>query len=134
MNKKKNIKDSYVPYNFSNTKCFVVTLAVTPTGICKLESKLPLQAKVLKGVYATTNAIAEELLIGTVNLWFNEGIFKSVSIPVMNTRILKHNSHPMPLKEEMEPNSTMQGIYFNRTTALAFPYLVRIYVHYEESL
>lgn len=134
MNKKVNIKDRYVPYNFSKTKCFIVTITVTPTGISKVESKLPKQMKTLNGIYVTTTANADEMLVGTINLWFNEGINKSISLPVMNTRGLIDRSHPLPLDEEMKPNSTMQGMYFNRGTIHGFPYIVKIYLHYEEVL
>lgn len=134
MNNKKNIKDRFAPYNFSATKCFIVTVLVTPSRVAKIESKLPKQALNIKGIYATTNAFAEETLIGKMNLWFNEGIFKSVSIPVLNTRLIRHHSQPILLNEGMKPNGTMQGIYYNLSTPLIFPYLVKIYIHYEESL
>lgn len=133
-NKVENIKERYKPYNFSATKCFVITIKVTPTGIAKVESKLPKQMKTLKGIYVTTTANADEMLVGTLNLWFNEGIFKTISLHVMNTRGLTDRSHPLPLNEEMKPNSTMQGVYFNRGTIHGFPYLVKIYLHYEEEL
>lgn len=134
MNIKENIKERYKPFNFSLTKCFIVTIVVTPTGIAKVESKLPKQMKVLKGIYTTTTANADEMFVGTINLWFNEGITKTISLPVMNTRGLLDRSHPLPLNEEMKPNSTMQGIYFNRGTIHGFPYVVKIYLHYEEVL
>lgn len=129
-----NIKDRYIPYNFSATKCFIVTVVITPTGIAKVESKLPKQMKVIKGIYTTTTANADEMFVGTLNLWFNEGIGKSISIPVMNSRGLTDRSHPMPLNEEMKPNSSIQGIYFNRGTIHGYPYIVKIYLHYEEIL
>jgi hypothetical protein len=129
-----NIKDQYMPYNFSKTRCFVITLLITPSGIEKVEQKLPKQIKVLKGIYVSTTANADEMLVGRINLWFNEGITKTISLPVMNTKGLTDRSHPLPLNEEMKPNSTMQGIYFGRDTIRSFPYTVKIYLHYEESL
>lgn len=129
-----NIKDRYKPYNFSKTKCFIIKLTVDADGKFKIEQKLPKQIKILRDIYITTSAKADELLIGTINLWFNEGIFKSFSLPVMNTKITRHNSRPLQLNEEMKPNSTMQGVYFHRSSILAFPFTVKIYLHYEEQL
>lgn len=134
MNKEENIKERYKPYNFSKTRCLVITLLVPSNSNYKVERKLPKQIKTLVGIYVSTTANADEMLVGTINLWFNEGIFKSISIPVMNTRGLTDRSHPIPLNEEMKPNSTMQGVYFNRGTIHGFPYTVKIYLHYQEEL
>lgn len=129
------ISDKYKPYNYSLTKCFVVTLNITANGNYKVEKKLPKQMKVIKGLYVTTSANADkERVVGMLHLMFNEGILKNFQMPVMNPRLILHHSQPIPLNEEVKPNSTLMGVYYHRPLIHTYPFTVKIYLHYEEKL
>jgi hypothetical protein len=129
------ISDKYKPYNYSKAKCFVVTLNITADGNYKVESKLPKQMKVIKGLYVTSSADAgQEKIVGLLNLMFNEGILKNFQLPVTNTKLVRHHSHPIPLNEEVKPNSTLMGVYYHRPVISSYPFTIKIYLHYEEQL
>jgi hypothetical protein len=128
------IRDRYKPYDYSKTKCFVVTLNITANGAYKVDKKLPKQMKVIKGLYVTTSVADKEAVIGMLHLMLNEGILKNFQMPVMNTRLMQHHSHPIPLSEEVKPNSTLMGVYYHRQVVTAYPFTIKIYLHYEEKL
>lgn len=124
------IKDIYKPYNFSDSNCYVVTYNVTTEQVLKIEDKLPLQIENLTGVYITCNAQSKEKVIGYITIMFNEGILKTVQLPILNSNIIKHHSHPIPLNETIKSNSVMQGFLYFRITSRT-PFTVKIYLHYK---
>lgn len=128
----KTIKDRYKPFDFSSLKCYVITLKITNKQPLKIEHKLPFHIAILKGFYVTCNVKAAELAIGQVYLFFNEGMNKSVSLPVLNSSLSDHHSHPLPMNEEIKPNSLLQGVYYHRGIISTYPFTIKIYLHFLE--
>jgi hypothetical protein len=125
------IKDLYKPYNFSDSNCYVVSYNVNTEQVLKIEDKLPLQIENLTGIYITCNAQSKEKVIGYITVTFNEGILKTVQLPILNSNNIKHYSHPIPLNETIKSNSIMQGyLYFRVRTKT--PFTVKIYLHYKK--
>lgn len=125
------IKELYKPYNFSESSCYVVSYDVNFDQILKIEDKLPLQIENLTGIYITCNAPSKENVIGYITVMFNEGILKTVQLPILNSNNIKHHSHPIPLNETIKSNSIMQGyLYFRVRTKR--PFTVKIYLHYKK--
>lgn len=126
-----NIKEAYKPYNFSKSKVHVVKFDVRNEPILKIEEKLPLHVQQLTGIYITCNATeTKEKVIGYITVMFNEGILKTVQLPILNSSQIKHHSHPISLNETIKSNSIMQGyLYFRLRTKM--PFIVKIYLHYE---
>ena len=123
------LKDRYKPYNFSDSNCYVVSYNVSREQVLKIEDKLPLQIKRLTGVYITCNARTGAKVIGYITLTFNEGILKTVQLPILNSEKITHHSHPIPLNEPIKSNSIMQGYLF-LTARSKVPYTIKIYLHY----
>jgi len=133
-----DIKEKYRPYNFSSTKCYIITLkfkvpGLGLPGIFGIEEKLPLDIGILKGVYITVNSNSLFKIVGGVSLNFNESELKSWAIPLYNTKLLKETSHPVPLNEEIKSNSIMQGFYVIRNSGgdAGIKGNIKIYLHYE---
>jgi len=125
------IKDRYKPYNFSESKCHVVTINVKEGGVLKIESKLPLHLEKLTGIYITCNAVSEKRVLGYITITLNEGVLKTAQLPILNSRFIKHHSHPIPINELIKRNSIMQGyLYFIMTSSE--PFTVKIYLHYQK--
>ncbi|HWY11794.1 MAG TPA: hypothetical protein VN026_10740 [Bacteroidia bacterium] len=127
-----DIKEKYKPYNFSATKCFVIELGVIANGTYKIEKKLPVEIKTLKGIYVTCSAVTTQKIVGIVNLFFNEGSLKNFGMGVMNSKLINDHSNPIPINEEIKPNSTMQGVYYHRPIVDSYPFTIKIYLHYDE--
>lgn len=126
------INERYRPYDFSKSKCYVIKFDVLHNeSILKIEEKLPLHVQQLTGIYITCNVTdVKERVIGFVTIMFNEGVLKTVQLPILNTNQIKHHSHPIPLNECIKSNSIMQG-YFAFYVRTKRPYTVKIYLHYE---
>lgn len=125
------IKDRYKPYNFSKSKCHVISFDVNSELVLKIEEKLPLQIEKLTGIYITCNALSRDNVIGYITITFNEGILKTVQLPILNSNNITHHSHPIPLNETIKSNSMMQGyLYFRKQNKRRFT--VKIYLHYEK--
>lgn len=124
------IKEIYQPYNFSKGKCYVINVDVIRNTILKIQETLPLQIEKLTGIYITCNARTKERVIGYITIQFNEGVLKTVQLPILNSNLIKHHSHPIPLNETIKSNSIMQGFMFFRIVTRR-PYTVKIYLHYE---
>ncbi len=128
------IADTYKPYNFSSTKCYVFQVTVASGKfIVKIENKLPLHFGVLKGLYFTCNSLSTEKVVGYISLFLNEGIFKSIQTAVINTNRIRHQAHPIPFDEEVKTSAYIQGFFFNRDPSLT-DFTITIYLHYEEKL
>lgn len=124
------IAQTYKPFNFSETAVYVVKYEITHTGATKIETHLPVYIKKLKGICFTANPNGEETIAGYISLTFNEGALKNVQLPVMNSRRLTDVSHPIPINEQINSNSMMQG-YFLAADTLTPPFRLSIYLHYE---
>jgi len=125
----KNIRDNYKPYNFSSTKCHVIEVIVSETGVTKIEARLPEYLKKVKGIYITSQFTGEHRLVGYISLSFNEGSLKSFQMPVINSKAIKHNSQPIALNEEIKSGSSIQGFFLDINN-YAFSYTLKIYLHY----
>lgn len=126
----KNIKDRYKPYNFSSSRCHVVELIISQAGVTRIEAKLPSYIKTLTGIYISCKTDRPEKVTGLINIFFNEGAQKSLKLSVLNTKVLKHSSHHLPLNQEIKSNSSIQGYYLD-TMNVGFPYTIKIYLHYK---
>ena len=127
----KNIKDRYKPFNFSSGSSHVIELIISQAGVTRIEAKLPTYIKTLSGIYISCKSQRPEKVTGFINLFFNEGAQKSLKLSVLNTNVLRHSSHPLPLNQELKNNSIMQGYYLD-TLATGFPYTIKIYLHYKK--
>lgn len=131
----KNIADRYRPYNFSSSRCHVIELIISEYYVTRIEVKLPVYIKTVTGVYVTCKVETNKKEAGQINIFFNEGSDKAVSLPVLNTNAIKHNSHPVPLNVEVKPNSTIQGFYLNHLEDVKDAgfglYKLKIYLHYK---
>lgn len=125
-----SINKIYKPFNFSDLGVYVLKIKITHTGATKIEDTLPSHIRVLKGIYFTSNPNSTEKVTGYITLNFNEGILKNVQLPVMNSNVITHHSHPIPINETVKSNSIMQG-YFYANNAIKIPYTVSVYLHYE---
>lgn len=127
---KKLSGEKYTPYNFSSTQCHIVKLNVQKTGTVKIEEKLPIEVKQLKGVFISANIQTQAKSVGFITLTFNEGQTNPVQYAVINTNFLKNASHPLPLDEVIKPNSLMQGYFRLDETDATLPMTLTIYLHY----
>lgn len=127
----KTIKDRYRPYNFSSSGSHVVELIISESGITCIEAKLPVYVKFLTGIYITCKTDSKEKLTGYISIYFNEGAQKSLKLSVLNPKVLRHSSHPLPLHQEIKDNSSIQGFYLDNLNE-SFPYIVKIYLHYKK--
>lgn len=120
--------DQYKPYNFSSTKCFVISFQVDNT-IKKIEAKLPPIAKKLKGVFISARCNSTAKLIGTINLNFNDGALKPYNLPVINSSGELKNTQPIPFDEDLKPHSNVTGYYrdFGLVSSVLF---ISVYIHY----
>lgn len=102
------------------------------TGYFGIEEKLPERIGRLKGVLVTVNTVFASPVVLAVVLTFNEGLLKNLQIPVWHPLALRHNSHPIPLDEEIFSNSLMQGYFITLPSRVALDGYISIYLHYEE--
>lgn len=129
--RKKFLPDSkYKPYNFSSTKCYVITLTINRSGVTKIEEKLPPDIKQVKGIFITARIKTKAEKIGQITLSFNEGIINPYQYAVLNTDYLGDTSHPLPLDETIKSNSLMQGYYKCDAIEFELPFTIKIYLHY----
>jgi len=126
----KNIKDRYKPYNFSSSRCHVIELIISGTGVTRIEAKLPSYIKTLTGIYISCHTDSPQKVTGFINVFFNEGAQKSLKLSVLNTKVIKHSSHPLPLYQDIKSNSSIQGFYLDALET-NFPYTIKIYLHYK---
>lgn len=120
----------YRPYNYSSTKCHVVTLKFNNVGRFGIDEKLPAYIGVLKGIYVTVNCDIPDGLIGGIFLSFNEGAAKTFQLYLPNTKMLRDMGLPYPVEEIIKSNSIMQG-YYHISENFRFPSgTVKIYLHY----
>lgn len=128
----KTIEDIYKPYNFSETRCYVIVLKVTKDGFLKIEHKLPSYIKELKGIFVSTDCISNAThLDGLISLNFNGQSFKSFQSFVYKVVQFRDCSHPKTFDEIILPNSFLQGFYYDLTNTKDFPYTLSIYIHYK---
>lgn len=104
------LTDQYKTYNFSSTKCFVISFEVD-NDIKKIEVKLPPVARKLKGVFVSARCNVAAKLIGTINLNFNDGALKPYNLPVINSNTPLKNTLPIRFDEELKPHSYVTGYY-----------------------
>lgn len=124
-------KIPYKPYNFSKGKCHVVSINLKTDGIFKIEEKLPLHLEKLTGIYISCNSVATDRVLGYMTIMFNEGVLKTAQLPILNSRLIKDHSHPIPLNETIKSNSIMQG-YLYIITGIDQPFTLKVYLHYEQ--
>ena len=124
-----NIENTYKPFNYSSSSVYVIPFIIPSFGVFKLEDKLPLQIKILTGIYITSSVQDKRQVIGFITLNFNEGILKPIQLPLWNTSTIRHHSRPIPLNETIKTNSMMQGYCISQiATKTAFS--LKIYLHY----
>jgi hypothetical protein len=126
-----NIDNIYKPYNYSQYSVYVVQIEIANAAVTKIEQQLPLHIKKLTGIYITCNSNTKERVIGYITLNFNDGILKTVQLPIINCRYIQHHSHPLPINETLNTNSNFQGYFYSRITPKA-PFKLSIYLHYEK--
>lgn len=125
------LTDQYKSYNFSSTKCFVITIQAEPIKL--IEAKLPPVAKKLKGIFITARCNSLEKLIGTINLNFNDGALKPYNLPVINSLTELKNTVPIAFDEDLKAHSNVTGYYRDFGTGALSPtssLYISIYVHY----
>ena len=127
----KNIKERYRPYNFSSSGCHVIELIISQSGVTRIEAKLPSYVGTLTGIYISCHTDSTEKLTGYISLSFNSGAQKSLKLAVLNSKMLRHSSHPIPLNQELRSNSSVQGFYLDALDR-NFPYTIKIYLHYKK--
>jgi hypothetical protein len=126
-----NIKDRYKPFNFSTYKCHVIEMEISQ-GVNKIEAILPAAIKIIRGIYVTNNFKSDTIhWIGIISLFFDEGAIKNLQMPVINSKRIRHNSHPIPMYQEIKKGSTLEGYYLD-VANYDFTYSLKIYIHYEE--
>ena len=126
------LTEQYKPYNFSSTKCFVITFKAET--IKKIEAKLPPTARRLRGIFISARCNSTEKLIGTINLNFNDGALKPYNLPVINSMDELKNTVPISFDEEVKPHSYVTGYYRDFGVGAIDPpnseLYISIYVHY----
>ena len=121
----------YQPFDYSKYGVYVIKTDITAMGVFKIEDTLPLHIKQIRGIYFTCNARTKERVVGYISLNFNEGILKNVLLPVINSNIIRHNAHAIPLNEAVKSNSIVQGYFYCRVkTKIGFT--VKIYLHFDK--
>ena len=123
----------YAGYNFSATRCYVIPLSVNINGYMKIEHKLPAYVQNLKGIFVSVSCkTSAGRNAGFLFLSFNGNTLKNIQLPIIRTNLLLDCSHPLPLDEIIQPNSFVQGFYYDTTNgASGYPYTLSIYLHYE---
>lgn len=125
------IEQYYEPYNFSATQCYVIKLAIKHPGSTKIEYKLPAYIKQLKGIYISLACTQQQVKIGGyISLNFNGNALKCFNNLVFVSKVLDDWSKPLPLNEQLKPNSFMQGYYFGFESLTDVQYSISIYLHY----
>lgn len=121
----------YQPFSFSSTGCHIVVVTINGYGVTKIEEKLPLEIKRLKGIFVTARVNEKYRKLGRISLSFNGGSLNPFQQAVINTDLLSDCSRPVPLGEILKSNSIMQGFFYADRIETAFPYKIKIYLHYE---
>ncbi len=127
-----SIIDQYKPYNFSSTKCFVITFQVD-SPIKKIEAKLPPTAKKLRGVFISARCNTAAKLIGSINLNFNDGALKPYNLPVINSGSALKNTQPIAFDEAIKQHSYLTGYYRDFGVGAisgGSVLFITIYIHY----
>lgn len=129
---KTSIENIFIPYNFSATRCYVISQPVNINGYLKLEHKMPGFIKNINGIFISISCPTSQTKIaGFITLNFNGQALKSFQSSVIRTGLLKDCSHPTRFDETLIPNSLMQGFYYDVTNSIMiFPYELSIYIHY----
>jgi hypothetical protein len=125
-----NLLEKYKPFDFSSTRCFVVKFDLSKNGTFGIDVRLPYDAAVLKGILITAKYQGATHMPGFVSLMFNEGAFKTATLPILNTYRIGQCLDPLPVCEVLKPNSVMQGLY-TLPGSKSFPGYMKIYLHYE---
>lgn len=123
---------TYIPYNFSETKCHVIKLNIPINGIGNIEEKLPAHIGCIKGIFVSCNILppGKGWFLGGIFLTLNEGILKNFQLPLINTARQKDCSLPLELNEDVPGNSVLYGYYVLPKTPVKGT--ITIYLHYEE--
>lgn len=140
MNQDENkvIDDLYAPYDWSKTKCYVIPIKVAGSGYLKIEHKLPNHIKEVKDIFLSVNCTDHRpskaklsRVAGYISLNFNGHVFKTLSTALLKTYFFKDTPNPFPVDAELEPNSFLQGYYWDvANPSDGYPYLLNIYLHY----
>lgn len=143
----KTIEQIYKPYSFSDTRCYVFILDIGTKGYLKIEHKIPAYVRKLKGIFISVNGIIQptasgppsrsggtsSIVAGFITLNFNGQSLKCFQYSVPQTLYLMDCSHPIPFDEQLNPNSFLQGYYFDNLLYITPKpaYKLSIYLHYE---
>lgn len=134
----KIIESIYAPYDWSKTKCYVIPIKVNEAGYLKIEHKLPNHIKEVKDIFISVNctdfASGRSIITkiaGYISLNFNGHVFKTLATAVVKTYRFKDIRNPIPVNAELEPNSFLQGYYWDFANPHdGYPYTLSIYLHY----
>jgi hypothetical protein len=131
----KTIQNIYEPYNFSKFPCYIIEVPIIVSGYKKLEYKIPEYLQKLKGVFVSVdckNSVSK--VVGFLIMNFNDQALKNFQLPITRTNFysMADFSHPIYFNETIQPNSFLQGFYYDNVgIPLEYPYSLKIYLHYE---
>lgn len=129
-----SIHNIYEPYDFSANPCYVIEYQIVTSGYQKIEHKLPGYIQKLKGVFVSVDCrMSAGKQIGIIILNFNGQGLKNIQLPIIRSNIARDHSRPVPLDEEIQPNSFLQGFYYDMMNIpMNYPYTLKIYLHYQK--
>lgn len=125
-----DVFDQYRPYNFSATKCFIITIPINAL-VTRIDAKLPNMIKQIRGVYVSVRSKSATRVAGLVSLTFNEGALFPISIPAINSSYDLLNTQPVKLEENIKPNSSVIGYYRDFGSIISgHAAQIKVYLHY----
>jgi hypothetical protein len=129
----KSFEKIYKPFDLSATRCYVAVFTIdTADGYHSLEHKLPSYVQQLRGIFVSVDDTGNppSMPEGVVSLNFNGQTLRNFRQTVMSTFHSENTSRPFPFKEELIPNSYLQGYYLDYMSEKTMPYQLRVYLHY----
>lgn len=125
---KMDITKLYESFNYSKVGTYVFVTPIEKQGYVKIEHLLPEKVKTVSGVQFVAAVNSPLELIGYVGLTFNEGIFKTLQLPVLNTNVIRRVEHPKALYELSINSPLVQGYFLNLIPNV--PFKLTTYLHY----
>lgn len=123
----------FAPYHFSETRCIVFPLEIKKKGLLKIEFKLPIYVSLLKDIYISSSATGKNPVSGYITLNFNGHDINCMQYAVIKSVAVDDYSKGFPVNELIQPNSFMQGFYYDAGSTKKYPYTIKIYLHYKNS-
>jgi hypothetical protein len=130
----KLIEEKYLPYHLTENPCVIFSMTIDGAGTFKIEQKIPGHIKRVSGVFVSVTARNNtSKMIGIISLAFNGDGLRAKQFVVPKTTELIDTWHPVPLKEDIMPNSLLQGYYLDTSASSVYPYSLKIYLHYNNA-